>query len=120
MISLKDIGLVENFLTGTLPTELGLLFSNIEVFELSDNEFVGQVLTEFGTMPKLSFLLLQNNRLTGTLPASIVALNSLKFLNVTGNPLEEPLCWSNATYFETGACQAHYPTALYCFCDCHC
>lgn len=51
-----------NQLTGSLPTELGLLLSSLIWLQLGNNLFTGTIPTELGQLTALRF---SNNRLTG-------------------------------------------------------
>jgi hypothetical protein len=65
-----------NDLTGTLPTELGLL-TGLEYVDLSFNQFTGTLPTELGNLSNLSELYLEYNEIRGTIPSSLGNLDLL-------------------------------------------
>jgi hypothetical protein len=108
--SLAELALDNNFLTGPLPTEFGLLSSLLAAI-LNDNRFSGSIPVELGNMTALLGLAmdrvqsltgptptalgrlsnlfaldLARNRLTGTLPSEIGQLSNLEGLGLHQNP----------------------------------
>jgi Leucine-rich repeat (LRR) protein len=101
----------DNNLTGTLPTELGLLgklrwvyldsnlgiqgsipdsyenLKNLEVFALQCNELSGSIPDWIDSWSNLKVLSLSNNALTGILPASMSRMTNLKGLSLDINML---------------------------------
>ena len=65
-----------NNLTGTIPTELGLL-SSLEDLNLEANQLSGTIPTEMGLLSNLKELTLSFNQLTGSVPISLASLSSL-------------------------------------------
>lgn len=59
------IDLSDNFLDGTLPSQLTLL-SSIQYLRLNDNDIAGTIPWQYGVIPELS---LSSNSLMGTIPA---------------------------------------------------
>ena len=68
--SLANLYLFNNLLTGTIPTELGLL-TFVNDLELFNNSLTGSIPSELGRLSILNFLFLSNNRLSGTLPSEL-------------------------------------------------
>ena len=69
-----------NQLTGSIPDELGSL-SNLQELVLNSNQLTGPIPDELGSLSSLQSLLLHaNDALSGLLPASFTALDSLKQL----------------------------------------
>jgi Leucine-rich repeat (LRR) protein len=67
---LTYIDLQSNGLTGTIPTELGLL-TGLMNLELPFNELTGTIPTELGLLTALTFLDLEVNALTGIIPSEL-------------------------------------------------
>ena len=66
-----------NDLTGTIPTELGLL-SNLEALGLYLNQLTGTISTELGLLSNLEVLSLHSNQLIGSVPTSLARLPLLR------------------------------------------
>lgn len=76
------IFLEDNGLTGTIPTEVGLL-TNLFNFHLRINSLTGPLPSEIGQLQKLNFMNVGGNPgLTGTLPTELGLLTSLKWLGL--------------------------------------
>jgi Leucine-rich repeat (LRR) protein len=75
-----------NFLTGTLPTELGTLAS-LEFLDLEVNSFSGTIPTELGKLESMSALNIGTNCLDGTLPTELSKLKLLTLLYANYNLL---------------------------------
>lgn len=65
-----------NFLSETIPTEIGQLVS-LDVLSTFFNMFTGTVPTELGQLAFLRTLVLENNALTGSLPTELGNLLSV-------------------------------------------
>ncbi|CAB9529449.1 LRR receptor-like serine threonine-protein kinase [Seminavis robusta] len=76
---LKELILFRNGLTGTLPTELGLMTNLTDVSVLA-NAVTGTIPTELGRLTLLTSLHLASNSLEGTLPSELWLLTSLESL----------------------------------------
>merc|ERR1712127_931092 len=76
-----------DLLTGTLPTELGMLpeLMDLDVYELPHLD--GTLPTELGMLSKLKELYVQGVPLTGTLP-SLDSLTSLEHLSISGTSID--------------------------------
>ncbi len=59
-----------NELTGSIPTDLGSLYS-LEVLWLSENALTGPIPAALVSLPNLDFLYLSGNELTGSIPAAL-------------------------------------------------
>jgi len=74
-----------NELSGTLPTELGMLW-NLRTLYLGRNKLHGTIPTELGMISKLSSLSLQYNELSGSIPQGhLKNLFRLRALQLEGN-----------------------------------
>ena len=77
--SLKDLDLGTNLLTGTIPESLGNMHNFSQGLSFDVNFLTGSIPNSLGQLNKMSFLLLDYNMLTSSLPVSIgdINLNSL-------------------------------------------
>jgi len=78
--------LTDNNLVGVLPTQLGSL-SSLERLELAANQLSGPVPQELSPLRELRHLDLSVNELTGPLPPFIGELTNLNWLDLHGNQL---------------------------------
>ncbi|CAB9501924.1 LRR receptor-like serine threonine-protein kinase At4g08850 [Seminavis robusta] len=76
-------------LRGTIPTTLGKLFDMTWLF-LDRNTFTGEIPTEFGLMANLTILELSENRLNG-IPSELGMLTNLYSLRLLGSRLAGPI-----------------------------
>ena len=82
--SVTELNLVFNYLTGTIPTEIGNLQALVEL-DLDGNDLTGTIPTEIGNLQSLVWLFLEGNDLTGTVPTEIGNLQALEELNLDYN-----------------------------------
>lgn len=88
--SLEDLRLDSNLLSGSIPTELGILVSSFRFLHLSNNFLTGQIPSELAQLGNLTLLSLGDNDLSGEIPgelSTLVANETLISIHVTGNPL---------------------------------
>ena len=103
----SEIGLVSNLnalsfvlcgVSGTVPSEIGLLSSSMEIVyfsklqkpeDLSTTEgyLTGSIPTQVGLMTNLRQLTFNNNFLTGVIPTELGLLTNLEFIAVPGNTM---------------------------------
>jgi Leucine-rich repeat (LRR) protein len=74
-------------LTGTLPSELGLL-TGLQDFRLQNNSLAGEVPSDYGAWTGLEWIDLSSNRLNSTLPSDIGKWVSLEILNFGKNQFQ--------------------------------
>ncbi|KAF7849857.1 hypothetical protein BT93_L0207 [Corymbia citriodora subsp. variegata] len=110
--SLTWVNLTENYLSGSLPSDLCYRWPNIQMLSLLDNQFSGllpETLTQckeliilwlsynrfqgsipqdIGSLQKLQKLYIGANNLTGTIPQTISNMSSLHKLDIGGNHIE--------------------------------
>ena len=86
----SGIELVENGLSGPLPSSLGRL-SSLEWLTLGSNELSGPLPSWLGDLSNLKGLSLNRNALSGPLPSSLGRLSSLESLSIESNELSGPL-----------------------------
>ena len=86
--SLVEFDIGKNHITGTLPTEIGLLHQ-LEVLDLSDSQYLyGKLGSYMGSLTSLIHLRLNGNyHLEGTVPTEIGCLSHLEVLNLNDVPL---------------------------------
>ena len=84
LTNLRSLNLGANGLTGSIPAELGSL-ANLETLELSNNELTGSIPEELGLLANLESLALSNNGLTGSIPAELGSLANLRTLELGTN-----------------------------------
>ena len=83
MTTLQSLSLTVNQLTGTIPSEIGLLGAiNLKEMWLFDNKLQGTIPTEFGSLFKMSIFQVEGNDLTGTMPSEICNLFAISVLGV--------------------------------------
>lgn len=80
MLSLKELKLNQNHLSGTVPPQLALA-SSLQFLFLYYNRLTGRLPAELARLPDLEILRVQHNRLSGDLSDFVSALP-------TGSPLE--------------------------------
>ena len=78
--------LINNRLSGTIPTELGNLTNLVRV-NLGWNNLSGGIPVELGTLPYLEMLKLHGNNLTGGIPSELGQVSGLKWLDLSSNAL---------------------------------
>ncbi|XP_020393969.1 tyrosine-sulfated glycopeptide receptor 1 [Zea mays] len=79
-----------NYLTGTIPREIGRLVT-LQVLNVGNNNLSGGIPPELCSLTKLQFLILRRNRLTGPIPPALNRLNFLAVFSVSYNDLEGPI-----------------------------
>lgn len=89
---LQNLDLAQNpFMTGTIPTELGLLGEKLTGLHLFEAGLTGSIPTELGHLRVLSDWGLSQNRLTGQIPTELGLLTNSLVLNLWQNQLTGPL-----------------------------
>ncbi|KAM0005116.1 putative protein kinase RLK-Pelle-DLSV family [Helianthus debilis subsp. tardiflorus] len=83
---LQSISLLGNRFFGKIPAELGNI-TTLAYLNLEANNFWGTVPSDLGRLVNLQTLILSSNRLTGTLPASLAELSNLKDFRISDNNL---------------------------------
>ncbi|KAL4345359.1 hypothetical protein AHAS_Ahas11G0270500 [Arachis hypogaea] len=85
---LYELRLLENFLTGSIPEEIGDLAELQVILDLSKNRFTGEIPSSLGNLMKLERLNLSFNQLQSKVPSSLGKLTSLHVVNLSSNNLE--------------------------------
>jgi hypothetical protein len=68
--TLASFSVTASSLTGTLPTELGNLFSMQQMWYY-DNDLIGMIPSELGNLNQMAILQLEGNAFTGTMPTQV-------------------------------------------------
>ncbi|KAL7490391.1 hypothetical protein ACHAWT_000019, partial [Skeletonema menzelii] len=84
IVTSLDLG--NNNLSGSIPTEIGLLKS-LEYLYLYTHQLTGTIPSEIGLMENLTVLDLYNNQLNGTIPSEIGLMENLEKLDLAVNDL---------------------------------
>jgi uncharacterized repeat protein (TIGR01451 family) len=84
--SVTDLGLTDNRLMGSIPSELSNL-SNLEELWLDHNQLAGNIPSNLGSLSKLQKLALHYNQLTGSIPPELGNLSNLGLLYLQNNQL---------------------------------
>jgi Leucine-rich repeat (LRR) protein len=79
-----------NRLEGSLPTEIGLLFTLREL-DMEQNTLRGSIPSQFCSLDQLHRVMLGQNRMTGTIPACISNLDALLHLALNDNEFKGTL-----------------------------
>ena len=97
-----QLDLSDNNVSGEIPSEIGLLSSNLFQINLGANAFTGTIPPELGDLSLLLMLDLHGNALSGELP-DLEYLTNLAFLHIqhnTGITGSIPGSWSQLTALE--------------------
>jgi len=84
---LKKLDLSSNFFVGTLPDEILETLAELEIFNISQNEFSGALPSKFPFFSKITHFDVHGNQIKGTIHDSISKLSNLEYLNFQGNQL---------------------------------
>lgn len=109
---LEELHLYNLQTTGTIPTEVGLLSSNLVKLFFDRLNLEGTIPTEIGLLTKLTHLVIREEpRLTGTLPSELGNLSTLTSLYVNSNGLRGTV--------PTEICGLNLPPGTFRFDMCH-
>ena len=86
MFNTTNLSLSERGLTGSIPSEIGIL-TNLTHLSLSSNFLTGNIPLEIGNLTNLTWLDLGVNQLTGSIPSEIGNLTNLSRLYLYTNQL---------------------------------
>ena len=84
--SIISLRLMLNYLTGSIPKELGNL-RDLTHLDLQRNSLSGSIPIELGNLKNLEFLWLQFNSLSGSIPSELSNLTALQGLYLYNNSL---------------------------------
>ncbi|KAK7856978.1 receptor-like protein 15 [Quercus suber] len=90
------IDVSDNYLHGPIPTNLGLIFPNLEFLKMSRNKFEGNIPSSFGN---LVFLDLSENHFSGTIPMHfIMGCHNLESLILSNNSFSGQIFPTNSNW----------------------
>lgn len=84
------VTLVDNFLTGTLPTNIGKGTPNLRALFLGMNNLSGFIPHSLSNASKLAALDLSNNSFSGTIPDWLGSFRDLQLLQLGDNQFTNP------------------------------
>ena len=88
-VNLEVLDIANNFYTGELSAEIGKL-TKLKKLDVGRNKLTGNLPEEIGNLVSLDTLNLGKNRFTGQLPLSMINLTNLAFFNMDSTQLEIP------------------------------
>ncbi|KAK2970331.1 hypothetical protein RJ640_003299, partial [Escallonia rubra] len=119
---LRYLYLHENRFTGRIPPDLGTL-QNLRHLDVGNNHLVGtirELIRYEGSFPALRNLYLNNNYLTGGIPAQLANLTSLEILYLSYNKMSGPIPTALASiprlthlYVDNNQFSGRIPDAFY-------
>ncbi|KAG9439785.1 hypothetical protein H6P81_019950 [Aristolochia fimbriata] len=83
-LSLRNLYLNNNFLTGGVPAQLANL-TNLEILYLSSNKMSGIIPSALANIPQLTYLYLDHNLFSGRIPDALYKHPFLKVMYIEGN-----------------------------------
>ncbi|KAL7208529.1 hypothetical protein ACSBR1_030301 [Camellia fascicularis] len=86
LVNLTTLYLYDNQLSGSIPQEVGMLRSPLDL-ELSRNNLTGSISTSIGNLSNLITLYLHDNQLSGSISQEFGMLRSLFDVELSGNNL---------------------------------
>ncbi|CAB9519049.1 Leucine Rich Repeat [Seminavis robusta] len=81
----------ENYISGQIPIPWMTSLSNLTTIDLGRNALTGSIPTEIGLMPELQIVQLRENLIGGTIPPSLFGLPNVKELWLFDNRLTGPI-----------------------------
>ena len=69
--ALRFLDVSNNLMTGTIDNTNWADIPNLQILDLSGNEFNGNIPSSFGTLSNLEFAAFDNNLFTGSMPQSV-------------------------------------------------
>jgi len=85
MSILEELSLKSTQRTGPIPDFLGNSLSKLILLDLDENKLTGTIPASLGSLEDLHILLLNRNNLTSTIPATFANLQSLKLIFLEAN-----------------------------------
>ena len=87
LTKLKELSLQETNRNSALPGYIGEELQSLVLFDVHDNGLTGSIPTEFGLLTSMRFLFLNRNQLTGGLPWELMYLQKLAIFMIDQNEL---------------------------------
>ena len=85
LLQLTSLNLLDNRLTGPIPTELFGFLTNLSTLYINMNQLTGSIPNQLGLLSNLENLLLNNNQLDGSIRDSFDTFSSLEFIDLAQN-----------------------------------
>ena len=79
-----------NFLSGTIPTEIGR-FDHLKFLSIQGNQISGIIPSEIGRIQSFQAVYLSGNNLQGSVPTEIALCKELEYIDISSNDLSGPL-----------------------------
>eukprot|EP00253_Pinus_taeda_P006470 PITA_06470 len=86
--NLLSVDLSQNNLTGKLPFTIGQFSTKLYILDLSFNDLTEGIPPQIGNLTSLTFLSLESNSFTGSIPSSVNMLQKLERLYMGSNHLQ--------------------------------
>ncbi|KAL2925493.1 Receptor-like protein kinase HSL1, partial [Bienertia sinuspersici] len=83
---LQSLVLYSNLFVGKLPNDINKLSSDLQYFDVSANNFTGDIPSSLAELKELTFLHLDSNLFNGTFPSELGTLENLEILLLAYNP----------------------------------
>ncbi|KAI3745951.1 hypothetical protein L6452_08364 [Arctium lappa] len=94
LTSIRFINFSANSLTGVFPGDIVAAMTELEVFDVYNNDFTGKLPLEFVKLRNLKTLFLGGNYFSGEIPEDYSEFTSLRRLGLQGNGLSGRIPWS--------------------------
>jgi len=88
--SVTQLGLLENYLTGSIPPEIGDL-PHLKSLDMDVNGLEGPIPPEIGKLTDLEGLWISGNQLSGPIPAELGNLTNLEIMGLSQNNISGPI-----------------------------
>ncbi|GJZ11526.1 leucine-rich repeat protein [Tanacetum coccineum] len=82
---LVELSLLDNHLTGNLPSEIGVMLPNLEYLQLRNNELTGVLPPSLSNCSKLGYLEMSSNNFSGKLTIDFSKLKDISIIRLSYN-----------------------------------
>ncbi|XP_023535293.1 probably inactive leucine-rich repeat receptor-like protein kinase At2g25790 isoform X2 [Cucurbita pepo subsp. pepo] len=84
---LQTLDLSNNMISGSIPKDIGLLFSDLQFLDLGGNVLTGEIPNSVANLKSLEFLTLASNKLSGEIPTELGGMKRLRWIYLGYNNL---------------------------------